>query len=366
MQRRRFLVAASTFSTLSVAGCQSSDGTAGSTESATDGPATSPESTVTEESASEKPNGVYVQPFQEQMSMQGMASTGDYGFALMFTVPHTFWTVTGNTISKVKRTSEDSIHLMASVWDAETRTALPETGLSIEINRDGSLVSQEVIYPMLSQPMGFHYGGNFTLEDDGVYTVELSVGATNTRRSGAFTNRLAEPASTEISLDYTEDSKSEVRSQPIDQAGQPGALRPMDMMSMPKAVAPKPDELPGSVRGDARSDDAVFVATVLDSPPTGVDGNGQYLAVSARTRYNGYVLPAMGLTGTVARDGDTMYDGPITRTIHPDLGYHYGTSVETIQSGDELTLSVGTIPQIARHEGYETAFQQFDPVTLSL
>lgn len=51
----------------------------------------------------------------------------------MFTVPHTFWTVTGNTLSKIARTPDDSVHLMASAWDTETRTALPETGLPLDL-----------------------------------------------------------------------------------------------------------------------------------------------------------------------------------------------------------------------------------------
>jgi hypothetical protein len=87
---------------------------------------------------------------------------------------------------------------------------------------------------------------------------------------------------------------------------------------------------------------------------------------NCRTRYNGYVLPAMALDGTVTRDGETVFDGRLARTIHPDLGYHYGAPVGTVASGDELTLSVETIPQVARHEGYETAFRQFEPVTLTL
>ncbi|WP_246989610.1 iron transporter [Halorientalis marina] len=366
MHRRRFLATVGTLSALSLAGCQTSDDAGSGNESTIDGSATSTAPPTTSAPASGKPDGIYVQTFQERMSMQGMAEAGDYGFALMFTVPHTFWTVTGNTVSKVERAPEDSIHQMASTWDAETRTALPETGLSVEINRDGSLVTEEVIYPMLSQPMGFHYGGNFTLDGDGTYTVELSVGATNTRRAGAFADRLNEPASAEIDLAFTDESRSEVSSQPIDQGGQPGALRPMEMMSTPKATAPSREEVPGSVRGSARSDDADFLVTVLDRPPAGVDGNGQYLAVSARTRYNGYELPAMALSGTVTRGSETLFDGPLTRTIHPELGYHYGAPVESVQSGDELALSVETIPQVARHEGYETAFRQFEDVTVTL
>ena len=366
MERRRFLAAVGALSTLPVAGCRTSDSAGDTTGATTDGAAPSTAAPTTSASASGKPSGIYVQSFRERMSMQGTATAGAYGFALLFTVPHTFWTVTGDTVSTVERAPEDSIHLMAAVWDAETGAALPETGLSVEIDRDGSLVSEEVIYPMLSQPMGFHYGGNFTLDGDGTYTVELSVGATNTRRAGAFADRLDDPASAEIDLAFTDESRSAVSTRPIEQGGQPGALQPMESMSTPKAVAPTRAELPGTVSERARSDDADFLATLLDSPPVGVDGRGRYLAVSARTRYNGYVLPAMALDGTVTCDGETVFDGRLARTIHPDLGYHYGAPVGTVASGDELTLSVETIPQVARHEGYETAFRQFEPVTLTL
>ncbi|MFB6297607.1 MAG: hypothetical protein ABEH56_03715, partial [Salinirussus sp.] len=55
------------------------------------------------------------------------------------------------------------------------------------------------------------------------------------------------------------------------------------------------------------------------------------------------------------RGGETVFDGRLTRTLDPDLGYHYGAVVGS-EPGDELTLSVLTQPQTARHEGYETAF----------
>lgn len=62
------------------------------------------------------------------------------------------------------------------------------------------------------------------------------------------------------------------------------------------------------------------------------------------------------MTGTLTRDGQTVYDGPLTRTLDPDLNYHYGAVVDGVESGDELSMAVETQPQTARHECYETAF----------
>ena len=130
----------------------------------------------------------------------------------------------------------------------------------------------------------------------------------------------------------------------------------MSMEAVPLSLAPTEAELPGTVRGAAMSNDARLVVTTLDSPPAGVDGDGPYLAVSARTRYNRTVLPAMALSGTLSRDGTTVFDGQLTATLDPKLNYHYGTVVDSVESGDDLTLRPTVQPQTARHEGYETAF----------
>jgi arylsulfatase A-like enzyme len=57
-----------------------------------------------------------------------------------------------------------------------------------------------------------------------------------------------------------------------------------------------------------------------------------------------------------------------SRTLDPGLGYHYGAALgdTAVESGDDLTLEVPTPPQVARHEGYETAFVDMAPVEVSL
>jgi hypothetical protein len=340
MDRRTFLRTGAGVSALSLAGC------AGLLETRSTGNAQVPEN---------RPDGVYVPGHVEGTEMVGTGEQGDFAAGLMYSYAHRFWTVTGDTVERTP-VADGDIHLMASIWDPETRTVLPETGLSVEIRQDGSLVSEEVIYPMLSQPMGFHYGANFGLDGDGDYTVGLSVGGVSTRRTGAFRGRFGEPTTVDIGFEYSQSARDELAYEVLDRGGERGAVDPREMGMLPDSVAPAAEDLPGRVLGSERSNDVVLVATVLDSPPAGVDGEGAYLAVSARTRYNRMVVPAMGLAGTVTRDGQAVFDRRLVRTLDPDLGYHYGAVIGGLRSGDTLQLVPTTQPQTARHEGYETAF----------
>jgi len=305
----------------------------------------------------DRPAAVYFPSHVEGMATVGQATatpagdTGDpdYRVAVMYSYPHRFWTVTGTERTKHAIGDRD-LHLMTTVWDPETGTVLPETGVDVEITRDGELVSQEVVYPMLSQPMGFHYGGNFTLAGDATYAVRVSVAGTSVRRTGVFAGRFADPATATVSLSYSAADRDALPYEITDdRAGSRAAVAPRET-GMPRSVAPPASELPGRPLGTGRVGDATFVATVTE-PPAGVpaDGDERYLVVSARTPYNRTVLPAMGLVATV--DGA---DRRLVRTLDPDLGYHYGTTL-----GGEpgsVTVGVETPPQVARHEGYETAF----------
>ncbi|MGB9966039.1 DUF7350 domain-containing protein [Halobacterium hubeiense] len=351
MRRRRFLALGSGLaaSTL-LAGCTG--------DTNTDATATTPAATT------EKPDGIYVQSFEERMAMQGTTTVGDYTVALMFTVPHTFWTLTNEERSETAATAEDDLHLMAVVWDDETGTVLPDAGVSVELER-GEFLAQEVVYPMLSQPMGFHYGGNFGLDGDGTYAANVSVGGIAARTTGAFEGRFASAETAELTLDFTEETRARVGSSPIEEAGEPGALAPRET-SYPKSFAPRPEDLPGTVRGTGAVDDAYLVVTDLASAERVGRPDDAYLSVSARTRYNRYELSGMALDATLERDGETVYEGALSRTLGPDLGYHYGAAVPSVADGDALTLSVRTPPQVARHEGYETAFLDTGSVTLTL
>ncbi|WP_233571978.1 DUF7350 domain-containing protein [Halosegnis longus] len=219
---------------------------------------------------------------------------------------------------------------------------------------------------MLSQTMGYHYGGNFSLADsdetptDGEYTARISVGGVpdGVELTGSYAGRFREPATADLDFSFTETDRDEVRSESIDQAGQPGALRPMQMEGVPQATAPAVDALPGTVFGTPNSDDAILAT---GATPARADGGDTYLYVSVRTRYHGMVLPAMALS--VERGGETV---ELTRTLDPELGYHYGASVPALDSGEQLRVVTDVPPQTARHEGYERAFRQMPPVTVTV
>jgi hypothetical protein len=415
MDRRRYLRHAAA-SSAALAGCSATEsgGEPGGSSSSTATRARADDDTTTRaaESGNRRGRGVYVQSFRESMYVVGRgvmdissstsenatnrsettSSTnrtntptrsdttatgtpgetnatpidGDYRFALLYAAPHVFWTVNGTKTTRQPIEQGDSLHLMSVVWDPKTGTVLPNAGLSVEITQNGTVVSQKVIYPMLSQRMGFHYGANFALPDDGTYTATLSVGGTSVRRTGAFAGRFAEPTSVAIEFPYTEATRERVVSPKASRAGERGAIAPMETSAIPSAIVPTNAELGGAFVGRATSGDAVFLVTRFPPNESPLDDGTPYLAVSARTPYNGLVLPAMGLSATVKRNGSTVFEGALERTLDPDLGYHYGAAVESARSGDRLTIAVTTLPQIARHEGYEQAFLDMPEMRLTL
>ena len=369
MRRRTFIgTGLGTVSSGALAGCtgddpEGSDPSPGSTGDGESGPSDDEESTPT--AGEGLHDGVYVQQFTDGMAMQGTAEAGDLNVAVMYSAPHQFWRVIGGELEEEPVEDTDSLHLMATVWDPETGTVVPEAGLSVEIAPEGGAFDEQVIYPMLSQPMGFHYGANFELDGDGEYAVQATIGGLSIRRTGAFEGRFDDQAAATVDLVFDGATRQEVAEQTreLDSYGQPGALEPMDTM-MPDGVAPPVESIPGEHLGTERTDDAVLPAFALrEGPPV---GDGAYLYVSARTPYNGYVLPAGGFETTVDRDGETVFDDRLERTLDPELKYHYGAAVDALEAGDEVTVTPVTPPQVGRHQGYERAFLEMDAVTYTV
>jgi hypothetical protein len=365
MRRRTFLALAGagvgTGGLTGLAGCVADSGgesTPASTSTPTDGGVDGGSTETREEE--DLPDGVYVQRFRESMAMQGTTTLGEFTAGLMYAAPHRFWNVNGRELQLTERSGD--VHLMTVVWDPETNTVLPEAGVSVEIDREGELISQEVVYPMLSQRMGFHYGGNFSLDGDGEYLARVSVGGIGVRRTGAFEGRFDDPTTLEIPFEFDESQRERIRVTELDAYGQRGAVKPMEMGMLPQSFAPAESDLPG-VLGRARSDDAVFVVGGTD-PPAGVEGE-RYLYASARTPYNRLVLPAMAVSATVESGGETVHEGALERTFDPTLGYHYGAALDgELAGGETVTLTPTLPPQVARHEGYERAFLEMAPATL--
>ncbi|WP_144903966.1 DUF7350 domain-containing protein [Halobellus captivus] len=318
--------------------------------------------------AADRPDAVYVPAVTEGMGMYGRTTTGRYGVALTYSYPHRFWTLTGSETSKTVVEADDDVHLMVSLWDTETEQVLPvDSGLTIEIRDEGGIVTQEVAYPMLSQQMGLHYGDNYALAGEGAYEARIHVGGISTRRTGGFEGAFESPETATIPFEFHADDLSAIEISEPDGAGERGAVPPMEMHDAPVGRAPDAASLPGRHLGRATSGDVVFEAFVVDNEEVPGRSEGEsYLYVSARTAHNGILLPMMGLAATLTRENETVFDGRLTSTLDSEIGYHYGAAGfdADVRAGDELTISVTTWSQIARHDGYETAFFALDDVSV--
>jgi hypothetical protein len=274
----------------------------------------------------------------------------------MLSIPHDFWNLNGTSVEKTAVADADSFHLMMTVFDAETRQVLPSS-VSTEVVQDGDLVTQEVTYPMLSQRMGFHYGANFEVPDFGEYAARVTFeGLGSTRGVGALAGKYESSTTIEIPFEWSKSVADAFSVRDVDAGGQAGAVRPMGSMDAPMGQLPDPDALPGTVVGSKLADGTNLVVGRVDGGGRFADGD--YLYVSARTRYNGYVVPMMGLAATVTRDGETVFDDRLAPTLDADVGYHYGAAVDALEAGDEIAVRATTPSQVARHEGYERAFRQ--------
>lgn len=314
-----------------------------------------------------RPDAVYVPTHVEGMGMAGMQTAGRYACGLFFSFPHRFWLINSTRRNMVELESSDSLHLMTSIWDRETSTVLTGADATIRIERDGEVVAEKPPWPMLSQNMGVHFGDNYALEGDGTYRVVAGIGPVGIRTTGALAGAFTDGRTVTFDLDFSQSELQELDFRELtDRAGTPGAVAPMEMEMLPSTQVPPASELPGDLLREATSGDGVFLPVRLTEPPDGVDAEGAYLAVSARTPHNRYPLPMMSLSARLDRDGSTVFDDWLTATLDPDIGYHYGAPVESIESGDELTLVPGAPPQVPRHEGYEMAFLRMDEMQLSV
>jgi hypothetical protein len=272
-----------------------------------------------------------------------------------------------NPTKKVSIRSEDTLHLMASVWYPETETYVTDASPTIEVAKDGeTVVNSNSPWAMLSQPMGFHFGDNVALDGEGTYTVSVETAAPSTRRAGTL-GGVGEQGTFEFEMEYSLRSLKEI---PVnrfpDRKGNRGAVGPMNM-EMPLSFAPDPESMPGRTVGSGTSGDAsVVVQELSDATQFGGSESQSYLAVSPRTPHHRYVMPGMSLDATVQRGGETVFDGQLTKTLDPDLNFHYGTPVDTLESGDEVTVEFVSTPQVARHEGYETAFLEMPAVATTV
>jgi len=322
------------------------------------------------ELVADRPAAIYYPTHTEEMAMGGMAQTDDrLAVSLAYTFPHRFWRVFKREgryeAEQFSVDGDDAVHIMANIWDAETGVVLPVSSVDIAARGGNNVDERETVYPMLSQRMGFHYGDNYHLDGDDTYTVNVTVGATTATRFGGFEGRFDKPQTVTINLDYSEAARNELAYETYeDRQGDPGALSPMRMemngMAIPTGSV---RDLGGTALGTGLADDIRYAAAVLTGDRF---GDAPYLAVTAATRYNELVIPSMGLAGTLTgSDGETVVESTsLEPSLDPELGFHYGAAVPGATGEETATIDVTTPPQVARHEGYETAF--FETPTVEL
>ncbi|MFC7115484.1 hypothetical protein ACFQH2_11760 [Natronoarchaeum sp. GCM10025703] len=327
----------------------------------------------------DRPDAVYLPAGAEEMATYGVSHSGDYGFALQYTFPHRFYNITEAGTKRVDVQESDAMHLMVTIWDRETGTVLPAEP-QVDIYSAGSLVTSLRPWAMISQRMGFHYGDNVQLAGKGTYTAEVRTAPINERLVGDLEDRLRETATTEIEFEYDVDDIYDLSFEEYDESergrrdaaplmngregGEDGGHDEHDMHA-PVSVVPAPDTLPGRSLGTASSSDAVFAASL-------VDGGSRfdvrpYLLISLRTPYNRVPLPEMSLTATGFRDGEAVFsDEQLSAALDPQVDFHYGLAAESLETVDTVRIDVTAPPGVLRHDGYETAFLDIDPVEFSL
>ncbi|MFC6952932.1 DUF7350 domain-containing protein [Halorubellus litoreus] len=317
------------------------------------------------------PRGVYRPVAAPRLRTVGVADAGAFRLALAYGPPVRFWEVVGEQTYRRAAEPDDDVHLVALAWDPETGVVLPEVGLTVEVTRDGDLVAQEAVYAMVSQGMGFHYGDNFALDGDGEYAATVAVGGLQGRRTRAFADRFGDPASHTFAFEYARTDRDALDVVRADDPGTRGALPTNPPASMPAAAIP--EDPPGSRLGRARTADVTFDVRALTGrsaservdPDADAPADAAYLAVLAHTPYNDLVLPGMGLRATVEREDGSTTERILDRTLDPALGYHYGASVDGLAAATAVRIETLTPPQVARHEGYETAFLDLDTVRVT-
>ena len=309
------------------------------------------------------PDSVYFPTHIDGMEMAGMGMAGPYKVALSYTFPHRFWTLTGTRTKRVEVGDNTDVHLMATAWDADSGMVVPTANNTVAVKKGEKSIDERSLWPMLSQPMGFHFGDNVALDGDGTYSAAVQISPPDAKLTGDFEGKFDEQATAEVEFEFSQTALDEEMYKPLDdKKGRQGAVSPMEMEMMPVASTPTTDSFPGEVLTVAKSGDAMFVLATVEADRFG----GTQFVVSPRTPYNAYPLPFMGLAATIDRDGETIPDDSLSATFDPELGYHYGTSVDGVESGDTISLAVETPPQVSRHQGYETAFIEMPTMEITV
>lgn len=349
MKRRRFLAAGGAAGLAATAGCLGVFADYGR-----DVPST----------VSEPPDGVYRPTYVAGRNVVGTADAGGLRVGLAYTIPHRYWSVSGATTTFHEPEGSAEAHLEVVLFDGDGRVVPVSPGTDIVVKLDVGAVDTATLQPVLSPHHGFYLGSNSSMPSQGSFTAEVTVDAASLPRYGDWSGVLSEQVTASIPLTWEPSDIQLVRYEELEDAGSAGAPPLLDD-ELPVARAPAPDALPGEAVGEATVDDAVLVVRAVPDGSRFVEGDGTYLYVSPRSRYNRVPLPSLSLSGTLstATGGSTALD--FAAAVDHAAGYHLGATVDGVSSGDEVELVVEDPPQVRRHEGYETAFLQMDRTTVT-
>jgi hypothetical protein len=344
MIRRKFLTGLGAGSISAIAGCVSSLTATG-----------------------EPPDGAYIPSHMDMMEMIGMQKAGRLMISLSYTSPHEFFVVTGSRKNKTEIQEGDTMHLMALVHDMKTGVIAPQVEPTISISKNGQQVVSNQPWPMLSQPMGYHFGDNVNASGEATYRFDVTVNAARsvlpddlsdvfTKQSVTFEKTFDPASASDLGVNQTGDK-----------ARTKGALSPMDMEMMSIPQQPAYGDIPLQLTEPQYTDDVAVAVGRHDDPiALGFDEGESALVAATQTRYNRYPLGFMGLEATVSRDGSEVYSGELTSAVHGDIGHYYGAWTPMLEPGDSVDIEFVTPPQVARHIGYETAFFELEPLSFTL
>jgi hypothetical protein len=364
------------------------------------------------------PDGAYVPPKVDGMLQLGGATVDGLELSLSATRPHSFWTVAGDERARADVRDHHDVHLMATVTDAETGLTVP-TSVSTTIRSREGRIDERTLWPMLSQRMGFHYGDNVPLGEDGPHAATVRIEPTSVDASGVLADRLESPRTVDFEFEYAAAEIESLERRLIDEdegRGEAGAVEPMehdhgghesednhddhrsenghgnhDDHRSENGHGNHDDHRFENDHGDhndsdaddhesgadletatdewlgtARSGDLEFGVGVLEN---GSGGDAEdTVVVNARTRYNQFSLPFAGLSVAPARNGSLGEKVRLAERLDAELGHYYGAPVERdrLEATAELAVTVDATPQLSRHEGYETAFFDLEPATVSI
>lgn len=361
MDRRKFLRNAGLLSTTALAGCINDPPTTDvPTDTDTDTPPTTPTQTP------EPLRGVYVAPHMDEMKMIGMttAANGRLKIAVSYALPHEFYLVTGPRFQQIDADPRATMHLMVSIWDTETTLTPPQAEPTVTISRDGEELTSLNPWPMLSQPMGYHFGDNVSVRGDGNYTFDIELNNDSSTMPSSLEDVFSE---TTVSLEKQFDPASalELGEMASDNPDDPGAIPPMEMDMMPVPQQPQFEDIPVELTDGKLTNGARVAVGTTDAAEFGVDSE-QYLVVATQSQYNRYMLPLMSVAATITRDGDELYSDTIDSSLHPDIGHFYGAGVPELQPGDEVVIVFQSPPQTSRHIGYEESFRRMETLNYTI